>query len=303
MQATITSFFKKPGTAASGGVHKAAATKRTKALSPVAAEELKTIALSPEMKARIEGNRAAARAIRLARATIDLTTKAGLGTSLEPSWRQALQDTLCSKFWDELVSFVAAERKAQVVYPPSELTFSAFNHSSFTRTRVVIIGQDPYHGPGQAHGMSFSVPQGVIPPPSLINIFRELQTDIPGFIPPRKGGCLEKWANQGVLLLNAVLSVRRGQPGSHQNRGWERFTDAVVRALNQRKGPGCVFMLWGSYAKRKGAGINRAKHCVLTSVHPSPLSANRGGWFDNKHFSKANEFLIKTKQDPIDWKL
>lgn len=150
--------------------------------------------------------------------------------------------------------------------------------------------------------MCFSVQDGVRPPPSLINVFGELEKDIPGFTRPRSG-CLEKWANQGVLLLNSVLTVVSSEPNSHKGRGWERFTDAVVQALNHRKGPGIVFMLWGGYAKKKGASINRKKHCVLTCVHPSPLSANRGGWFGNKHFSQANEFLTRTDQDVIDWKL
>lgn len=299
MQKSITSFFKK-ASPVDGGIRKPS--KRTSALSPVAVQELKKTTLSPDVQARIEANRAAALVKRLSKSPLDLTSKKGFGSALEPSWREALAATLQEKFFDGLVTFIATERKAATIYPPPELVFSAFNHSTFSRTRVVIIGQDPYHGPRQAHGMSFSVPEGVYPPPSLINIFQELETDFPGFVRP-KSGCLEKWANQGVLLLNAVLTVRRAQPCSHQNRGWERFTDSVVQTLNKREGPGCVFMLWGGYAKRKGAGINRKKHCVLTSVHPSPLSANRGGWFGNKHFSKANEFLIKTKQDPIDWKL
>lgn len=294
MQKSITSFFKKPA----GAITKS---KRTSALSPKAAEKLKANVLAPDVQAKIEANRAAARAKMLARRT-DFHTKDGFGASLEPSWREALSVTLSEPFWDTLIAFVARERTTATVYPPPDKVFSAFNHSSFSRTRVIIIGQDPYHGPGQAHGMSFSVPKGVYPPPSLNNIFGELQKDIPGFTRPQ-GGCLEKWANQGVLLLNAVLTVRRGQASSHQGRGWERFTDAVVHAVNHRDGPGCVFMLWGAYAKKKGLRINTKKHCVLTSVHPSPLSANRGGWFGCKHFSKANNFLRKTKQDPIDWML
>lgn len=296
MQKSITSFFKKPS---GSGVAKP---KRTSALSEEAAEELKKHVLSPDVKARIEANRAAARAKLLARAASHNPGKALFGASLEPSWRNALSATLAEPFWKSLADFVAAERNAHTVFPPPDKVFSAFNHSSFARTRVVIIGQDPYHGPRQAHGMCFSVQDGVYPPPSLLNIYGELEKDIPGFTRP-KTGCLEKWANQGVLLLNSVLTVVSGQPNSHKNRGWERFTDAVVQALNHRKGPGIVFMLWGGYAKKKGASINRKKHCVLTSVHPSPLSANRGGWFGNKHFSQANEFLARSKQDTIDWKL
>lgn len=294
MQKSITSFFKKPGVAKPS--------KRATALSPEAAQQLKAEVLAPDVKARIEANRAAARAKLLARAASNNCAKASFGASLEPTWRGALSATLNEPFWTSLAEFVAAERKARTVYPPPEKVFSAFNHSSFARTRVVIIGQDPYHGPRQAHGMCFSVQDGVYPPPSLMNVFAELEKDIPGFTRP-KGGCLEKWANQGVLLLNSVLTVVGGQPNSHKNRGWERFTDAVVQALNHRKGSGIVFMLWGGYAKKKGASINRKKHCVLASVHPSPLSANRGGWFGNNHFSKANEFLARTKQDTIDWKL
>lgn len=300
MQKSITSFFNKKSVTPKSPIVKPS--KRTTALSPTAVKQLKEDVQSPLIKARIAGNRAAARAKRLARSTEDLTTTDGIALALEPTWRGALSESLKEPYWGTLVNYVAMERKNGTVYPPPDLVFSAFNHSVFDRTRVVIIGQDPYHGPRQAHGMSFSVPDGVYPPPSLLNIFRELETDIPDFKRP-KGGCLEKWGNQGVLLLNAVLTVRRAQASSHQGRGWERFTDAVVTALNKRDGPGCVFMLWGAYAKRKGAAINRERHCVLTSVHPSPLSANRGGWFGNKHFSKANDFLVKTKQDPIDWKL
>ena len=181
------------------------------------------------------------------------------------------------------------------------MIFSAFNHSTFARTKVVIIGQDPYHGPNQAHGMSFSVPKGVYPPPSLQNIFQELGTDIPGFKKP-DSGCLSKWADQGVLLLNAVLTVQRANPGSHKGRGWERFTDAVVDVLNREK-KNVVFLLWGGFAKTKGRRVNRNRHCVLTSSHPSPLSANRGGWFGTAHFSKANEYLRKTGQTEINWHL
>lgn len=300
MQKSITSFFKKPSGTASSTTKPAS--KRATALSPEAAQALKDEALPPAIKARIEANRAAARAKLLARQAGSANDKANFGAVLEPTWRKALSSTLAEPFWGSLAQFVATERKTKTVYPPPEQIFSAFNHSSFSRTKVVIIGQDPYHGPRQAHGMCFSVSEGVFPPPSLQNMFGELENDIPGFTRP-KSGCLEKWANQGVLLLNAVLTVIASQPNSHKGRGWERFTDAVVQALNHRSGPGIVFMLWGGYAKKKGAGINKKKHCVLTSVHPSPLSANRGGWFGNKHFSQANAFLVKTKQLPIDWKL
>lgn len=297
MQKSITSFFKK-----SPSSSPSKPSKRSTALSPMATSLLKEEVLPADVKARIAASRAAARAKQLARMCNSSKGKIDFGASLEPSWRNALAVTLKQPFWATLADFVAKERQAHTIYPPPEKVFSAFNHSSFTRTRVVILGQDPYHGPRQAHGMSFSVPHGVFPPPSLQNIYRELVDDIPGFVKP-ESACLEKWANQGVLLLNAVLTVRRAQPTSHQGRGWERFTDAVIQALNMREGPGVVFMLWGGYAKKKGASIDDRKHCVLRSVHPSPLSANRGGWFGNKHFSKANAFLKKTKQDTIDWRL
>lgn len=296
MQKSITSFFKKsPATSTNPS-------KRATALSPAAAQLLKEETFTPDVKARIAASKAAARAKLLARAAKSVNGQLSFGSALEPSWRRELAVTLKEKFWPALQEFVMKERQAHTIYPPPDRVFSAFNHSSFARTRVIIFGQDPYHGPGQAHGMCFSVQNGVYPPPSLVNIFKELESDIPGFEKP-KSGCLEKWANQGVLLLNSVLTVQRAQPNSHAGRGWERFTDAVVHALNGREGPGLVFMLWGGYAKKKGARINPTKHLVLKSVHPSPLSANRGGWFGNKHFSKANAFLKKTHQDPIDWKL
>eukprot|EP00177_Eucheuma_denticulatum_P006668 GFKZ01012133.1.p1 GENE.GFKZ01012133.1~~GFKZ01012133.1.p1 ORF type:complete len:350 (-),score=38.66 GFKZ01012133.1:1261-2310(-) len=297
MQKSITSFFKPSATSMKGK-------KRSTALSPNAAEQLKEQVLAPDVKARIEANRAAARAKLLARTAQNTNdpNKPNFGAALEPSWRHALTSTTSEPFWKSLADFVAEQRKKETVFPPPDKIFSAFNHCAFSRTKVVIIGQDPYHGPRQAHGMCFSVPDGVTPPPSLVNIFGELEKDILGFKRPRSG-CLEKWANQGVLLLNSVLTVEMGQPGSHRGRGWERFTDAVVDSLNKRSGPGIVFMLWGGYAKKKGAKVNPKKHCILTAVHPSPLSANRGGWFGNKHFSKANAFLKRTDQHPIDWTL
>jgi len=164
--------------------------------------------------------------------------------------------------------------------------------------KVVILGQDPYHGPGQAHGLCFSVPEGIPQPPSLINIFKEIETDVGGEVP--ENGNLEHWASQGVLLLNATLSVRAHQAGSHQKKGWEEFTDAVISKLSEHR-EGLVFLLWGGYAKKKGAKINRDKHLVLTSGHPSPLSANRGYWFGNQHFSKTNTYLIKQGKEAINW--
>lgn len=297
MQKSITSFFKKPA-----GVSSVTKPKRSSALSSTAAETLKQELLPADVKAKIAANRAAAREKLLARVASQSPSRVSFGGALEPSWRSALKATLNEPFWKTLSEFVANERKKHTVYPPPEKVFSAFNHSSFRNTKVVIIGQDPYHGPRQAHGMCFSVQDGVYPPPSLQNIFRELEKDVSGFEKP-KSGCLEKWANQGVLLLNSVLTVVASNAGSHQGKGWERFTDAVVHALNNRPGPGVVFMLWGGYAKKKGAKVNKKRHCVLSCVHPSPLSANRGGWFGNAHFSKANHFLKKTGQDPIDWRL
>jgi uracil-DNA glycosylase len=199
-----------------------------------------------------------------------------------------------------LSEFVAKERSLKLaIYPAPDAVFSAFNNSPFARTRVVIIGQDPYHGPHQAHGMSFSVARGVAIPPSLRNIYKELTTDVPGWTVPKHGN-LETWARQGVLLLNSVMTVEGGKPNSHKGRGWERFTDGVVAAVNKRQGKGCVFMLWGAYAEAKGIAINAKKHCVLRSAHPSPLSANRG-FFGCGHFSKANDFLSSTNQATIDW--
>lgn len=254
-----------------------------------------------DVAARIAANRAAAKAKLAARAGMVASDKRFDGAVLEPSWRTALSVTVNEPFWKQLSEFVARERTSKVVYPPRELLFSAFNNSPYNRTKVVIIGQDPYHGPRQAHGMCFSVMRGVAIPPSLKNIYTELESDIRGWKAPKHGN-LEAWAKQGVLLLNSVLTVEGGKANSHRGRGWERFTDAVVAALNKRDGKGCVFMLWGGPAKQKGSKINQSKHCVLRAVHPSPLSAHNG-WFGSKHFSQANEYLIRTKQAPIDWTL
>lgn len=270
----------------------------TSSLSATATAAL-TSEHSQEVLDRIARNREAARAKLLAKAAT--RPNATFDGGLDPSWKKALQKTLKEPFIADLHAFVCAQRANATVYPSPENVFSAFNAARFARVRVVIIGQDPYHGPGQAHGMSFSVPAGVTHPPSLRNIFKELADDIDGFTVP-KSGCLQKWADQGVLMLNAVLTVRRHEAASHQGRGWERFTDAVVAALNTRPGPGLVFMLWGGYAKKKGARIDTKRHCVLTSAHPSPLSAHRG-WFGSGQFSRANAFLKKSRQDTIDWTL
>jgi len=183
-------------------------------------------------------------------------------------------------------------------YPKGKDIFSAFDHSTFDETKVVIIGQDPYHGPNQANGLCFSVKDGIPHPPSLVNIFKEIKTDVGATYP--KSGNLERWAEQGVLLLNATLTVRAHQAGSHQKKGWETFTDSVIKVLSEKK-EGLVFLLWGGFAKRKATLIDRTKHHILTSGHPSPLSANRGLWFGNRHFSMTNGILSDRGNDPIKW--
>lgn len=218
--------------------------------------------------------------------------------TIAPSWKALLADEFEQEYFKALAQFVKQEYIQHNCYPPGKLIFNAFNQTAVDQVKVVIIGQDPYHGQGQAHGLSFSVPEGIALPPSLINIYKELQTDLG--IPPKPNGDLTSWARQGVLLLNATLTVRASQAGSHQNKGWEVFTDAVITKLTA-KNSGLVFMLWGGYAKKKGKKIDANKHCVLTSGHPSPLSANRGYWFGNKHFSKANNYLIAQGKTPISW--
>lgn len=225
---------------------------------------------------------------------------AGQRIRLEPSWRQRLGGVLASPAMQALGEFLRAEKRAgKRIYPPGPEIFAALDRTPFEAVRVVILGQDPYHGPGQAHGLSFSVPPGVPPPPSLKNIFAEQQTDLG--LPIPRHGCLHAWADRGVLLLNAVLTVEEGQPGSHQGRGWEGFTDAVIDALNRERS-GLVFMLWGSYAQKKGALIDRQRHCVLRAPHPSPLSAHRG-FLGCGHFSAGNRYLQGGGGAPIDWKL
>ncbi|CAB1213229.1 uracil-DNA glycosylase [Acinetobacter bouvetii] len=220
---------------------------------------------------------------------------------LDASWKSALSDFLLSTKMDDLKQFLVTEKHSEkVIYPPSSLIFNALNTTPLNRVKVVIIGQDPYHGPNQAHGLSFSVQRGVALPPSLRNIFHELNTDLGLSIP--KHGDLTRWAEQGVLLLNAVLTVEAGQPTSHQKKGWEDFTDHVIDVLNEQ----CehiVFILWGAYAQRKGQRIDQNKHLVLKAAHPSPLSANRGGFFGCKVFSKANNYLKQNGIEPINWQL
>ncbi|QEE23588.1 uracil-DNA glycosylase [Rhodanobacter glycinis] len=219
---------------------------------------------------------------------------------LEPSWKARIGAYLERPEMRALADFLRAEKRAgKVIYPPGPEIFAAFAHTPFDAVRVVILGQDPYHGPGQAHGLCFSVRPGVRPPPSLQNIFKEIARD-PG-LPPPDHGCLTPWAERGVLLLNSVLTVEQGRAAAHQGKGWEGFTDAAIDALNRER-EGIVFLLWGSYAQRKGQLIDRQRHCVLTSVHPSPLSAHRG-FIGCGHFSAANQYLESRGLAPIDWSL
>ena len=219
---------------------------------------------------------------------------------LDDSWLGELQGEFEQPYMQQLRSFLQQEKAAgKTIFPPGPQVFNALNSTALDQVRVVIIGQDPYHGPGQAHGLSFSVPPGVRTPPSLQNIFKEIHRDLGLPIPPH--GCLQSWAEQGVLLLNAVLTVEQAQAGSHAKRGWERFTSKVIEIINARR-EHCVFLLWGSYAQRKGEQIDRQRHCVLTSVHPSPLSAHRG-FIGNGHFSAANQYLVEHGLTPIDWSL
>lgn len=219
---------------------------------------------------------------------------------IHPSWEKVLQPLFETTSFENLAQFLKKEYAENVCYPPGRLIFEAFNACPLEQLKVVIIGQDPYHGPGQAHGLSFSVLEGVSPPPSLVNIFREIENDLG--IPFPKSGNLSPWANQGVFLLNATLSVRAHQAGSHQKQGWEVFTDQVIQTISTQK-EGVVFMLWGGYAKKKAQLIDSSKHLILSSGHPSPLSANRGYWFGNKHFSQANTYLRTKGKKEINWRL
>lgn len=221
-----------------------------------------------------------------------------MNVKIDDSWKEKLSDEFEKEYFQKLTEFVKNEYSSSVCYPPGSLIFNAFNSTPFEAVKVVILGQDPYHGPGQAHGLCFSVNDGVPFPPSLRNIFIEIRDDLN--IPVPFSGNLERWAQQGVLLLNATLTVRAGMAGSHQNKGWETFTDAVIEKLNSEK-KDLVFLLWGAYAQNKGRIIDAQKHYVLRSKHPSPLSANSGGWFGQKHFSKTNDFLISKGKAPIQW--
>lgn len=218
---------------------------------------------------------------------------------IEKGWYDALQQEFESSYFAGIKTFLIEEKRQHVVYPPSPLIFNAFNRTPFDKVKVVILGQDPYHGVGQAHGLAFSVPNGIQPPPSLQNIFKELHTDI-GMPIPRNGN-LERWADEGVLLLNASLTVRANIAASHAKIGWQQFTDAAIRALSEKK-EHLVFMLWGNYAIAKEGLIDHSKHLILKTVHPSPLSASRG-FFGCRHFSQANQYLINNGLEPVKWEV
>jgi len=228
---------------------------------------------------------------------INLAKNIGMDVKIEPNWKAKLQDEFEKEYFLRLADFVKNEYKINTIYPPGSMIFNSFNLCPFDNVKAVIIGQDPYHGPGQAHGLCFSVREKVNFPPSLINIFKEIESDL-GIKRPANGN-LERWAEQGVLLLNATLTVRAHQAGSHQKKGWEQFTDSVISKLNSEK-EHVVFFLWGAYAQKKCETIDRSKHLVLESVHPSPLSASRG-FFGNKHFSRCNEYLLAHGKEPINW--
>ena len=221
-----------------------------------------------------------------------------MNVKIEESWREHLAHEFEQPYFERLTDFVRQEYRTGVCYPPAPLVFNAFNLCPFQRVKVVIIGQDPYHEPGQAHGLSFSVNEGVPFPPSLQNIFKEINNDLGTPIPT--SGDLTRWARQGVLLLNATLTVRAHQAASHQRHGWEEFTDAAIRALSAHRDH-LVFILWGGYARSKASLIDSTRHLILQSVHPSPLSANRGGWFGNHHFSHCNEYLRNHGIEEIKW--
>lgn len=220
-----------------------------------------------------------------------------MNVRIDESWKQVLQPEFDKPYFEQLASFVRSEYARTVIYPPAGQIFNAFDHCPFNKVKVVIIGQDPYHEQGQANGMCFSVAPGVQMPPSLVNIFKEIQSDLGKPFPA--DGDLTRWADQGVLLLNATLTVQAHYAGSHQRRGWEEFTDAVIRVLSEQR-THLVFILWGAYAQKKGAVIDPTRHLVLKSAHPSPLSAYNG-FFGNHHFSLANDYLTQHGLQPIDW--
>lgn len=219
---------------------------------------------------------------------------------IEASWLSVLNDEFHSEYFAKLKLFLIEEKKKFNVFPPGNQIFAAYNTTPFDNVKVVIIGQDPYHEKGQAHGLCFSVNEHVTIPPSLVNIFKEIYDDL-GIVQPKSGN-LTKWAKEGVLLLNAVLTVRENVAGAHRNMGWEKFTNSTIKHISDKK-ENVVFILWGNYAKEKRALIDASKHCILTATHPSPLSANRGGFFGCKHFSKTNEYLQQHGIQPINWNL
>lgn len=220
-----------------------------------------------------------------------------MNVKIAEAWKELLEDEFEKPYFEDLVAFIKQEYQTQRVYPPGRQIFAAFDYCNWDKLKVVIIGQDPYHGAGQANGLCFSVAEGVRIPPSLQNIFKELQNDVGKEIP--KSGNLEDWAKQGVLMLNATLTVRANNAGSHQNKGWEQFTDAVIKKISEQK-ENIVFLLWGAYAQKKGTVIDRGKHLVLESAHPSPFAAHRG-FFGNKHFSQTNAYLEGKSKSLISW--
>ncbi|MDF2157437.1 uracil-DNA glycosylase [Algoriphagus sp. CAU 1675] len=220
-----------------------------------------------------------------------------MDVKIEESWKTALADYFKNESFKKLTEFVKDEYAHQTIYPPGKEIFNAFNHCTLDQVKVVILGQDPYHGPGQAHGLAFSVRAGVAFPPSLLNIFKEIKADLGKDMPPN--GDLTRWADQGVFLLNATLTVRANQAGSHQNKGWEEFTDVVIKTINDSR-EHVVFLLWGAFAQKKAALIDEKKHLILKAPHPSPLSAHRG-FLGCGHFSKANEYLLSHGEKPVDW--
>jgi len=224
-----------------------------------------------------------------------------MDVKIEASWKEVLHNEFTRPYFLEITTHLKMEKAAgKIIYPPGPLIFNAFNQTPFSRVKVVILGQDPYHNLGQAHGLSFSVPNGIKPPPSLMNIYKEIQQDT-GIPMPAEYGNLTKWAEQGVLLLNAILTVRANEPASHSKIGWMNFTDAVIKKISDEK-KGVVFLLWGKFAQEKQLLIDETKHFVLKAAHPSPFSADKG-FFGCKHFSKTNEILVDQDLEPIDWKL
>jgi uracil-DNA glycosylase len=223
-----------------------------------------------------------------------------MDVKIDVSWKDMLKDEFSKPYFEQIALHIKTEKlQGKIIYPPGSLIFNAFNKTPFDKVKVVILGQDPYHGPGQAHGLCFSVQNGVPPPPSLINIFKELNTDIG--VPVPNHGNLTHWAEQGVFLLNAYLTVRAGEPMSHSKIGWAEFTDAVIKKISAEK-KHIVFILWGKFAQEKRILIDETKHCILRAAHPSPLSAS-AGFFGCRHFSKTNEYLMSKGLDPVDWKL